>query len=75
MDPQLKSLLEKSKVEIKSLRASNERMSIRLNMFDQCMQLLHAQLPSRGMAESPDVCYDIEQYIKNQTGPQTDQKQ
>lgn len=74
MDSQLKNILERSQNEIKSLRASNQLMRVRLDMFDHCMQLLHAQIPSRGMAESPDVCYDIDSYIKSATGPQVEQK-
>lgn len=63
MNKQEQSLLTEAAHEITSLRQVNQRMNLRLQMFDDCMLLLKAQLPSTGMGMGEDVVYKIEKAI------------
>lgn len=59
-----KDLLQRALSEINSLRKSNERMKLRLDMFDDVMSALHGKpgtQQSGGM--SLDIAYEIESYL------------
>jgi hypothetical protein len=57
------NLLDDAVREIKSLKRSNELMRARLDMFDDCIALLSAQVNRQGMGMSPDISWEIEQHL------------
>lgn len=59
-------LLQRSAMEIKTLRSQNQLMSARLEMFDKMMVLLHTEPNYPGMGASPDVVWEIQKYIDAQ---------
>lgn len=63
---QTEKLLTNAAEEIKHLRAANREMSIRLQMFDQCMLLLTAHVPQRGYGEAWDIVHAIDKHIAEQ---------
>ena len=58
-------LLEQAAFEIKVLRRQNEIMSARLDMFDSINAMLHAQIATRSVGESPDLVWEIEKHISS----------
>lgn len=50
-------LLQQASEEIKRLRNSNDKMSIRLKMFDDIMLLLHNPIKYNGMSEKVQIYY------------------
>jgi hypothetical protein len=62
-----KELLLRAAAEIKSLRRANEKMSLRLGMFDDLMSALHGKPGSNGEGGMmhPDIVYEIESEISN----------
>lgn len=59
-------LLANAVNEIQNLRRSNEKMSLRLKMFDDMMLVLNTRVERGGMCESPDVCWEITKYLEPQ---------
>jgi hypothetical protein len=59
-----KQMLQHAIGEIKTLRASNQLMSARLEVYDQMMRLFHTQpnYGSHGMMH-PDIVYEIDNYL------------
>lgn len=66
MKEQFVDLLQRSVNEITQLRASNERMAARLDMFDKCVMLLTAQPQSQSQGMAPDLVWEINKYIDSQ---------
>lgn len=60
-------LLTEANEEIKSLRHRNERMALRLNMFDDVLKLLHTKPASHQEGMSPNVSYEIEKYLNSKS--------
>lgn len=60
-------LLQRAANEIKSLRANNQIMNARLQMFDNIMTLITISVRQDGMAMSPDIVWEIEKTIERQT--------
>lgn len=63
-----KELLRRALSEIQSLRRRNEIMAARLDMFDNVMSALHGQpAHERGGLMSPDIVYEIEKHLANES--------
>ncbi len=63
-------LLKSAVNEIRQLRQQNQLMSVRLQMFDDVMTLLHADSGRRnGIAMSPDLTWEIEKFMETQDKP------
>ncbi len=68
-------LLEKSLGEIKSLRARNQIMAARLDMFDKVVELVNIDAPRRGgMSDGMDIAWDLENYIAQSKSVKTTQE-
>jgi hypothetical protein len=57
-------LLENCTHEIKRLRNQNTLMKTRLDMFDDVLSILHAKTPSKGDCFTPDLVFEVEEFIK-----------
>lgn len=60
-------LLQIASNEIKQLRNQNNIMRTRLDMFDNCMLLLTANIQSNQQGVSPDITWEIDKYIESGT--------
>lgn len=58
-------LLQQALYEIKNLTNQNERMSIRLEMFDNMMSLLHAEPARKNKGMSPSLVYEIDKFVES----------
>lgn len=56
-------LLKDASNEIKSLRSQNNLMAARLDMFDKCVLLLTANIQGRNQGMSPDLVWDIDNFV------------
>lgn len=70
MTPEQK-LLQRSANEIRSLRRQNELMAARLDGFDSALLLLTAQVRQSGQGISPDLAWEIEKHLSEQSKPQS----
>lgn len=63
---QEEELLKRASDQIKGLRQQNSIMGARLNMFDQCMQLVNVRNNTGGgdMCVSNDITYEIDRFIE-----------
>ena len=60
-----KDLLKEAASEIRRLKHNNGMQSVRLDMFDKCMQLVNISPPSQNsMLMSPDVEYAINKFLQ-----------
>lgn len=58
-------LLKGALIEINGLRRRNEVMAARLEMFDNMMLLFNATPPRQGGLMSPDIAWEISEYLDN----------
>lgn len=63
-------LLNEAVLEIKSLRRRNEIMSARLDMFDSINAMLHTRIAENSQGMSPDLCWKIERFVNQKSGPE-----
>lgn len=61
-----KQLLQEAANEIKQLRARNEVMAARLDMFDSMMALLHTDVSIKSRGQSVDLVWEIEEHLKKE---------
>ena len=64
-------LLQEASNEIKRLRNSNNLMAARLDTFDKCVLLLTAHLEGGQTGMSPDLVWEIDQFIQTEKDVQT----
>lgn len=60
-------LLQEAANEIKALRMQNKLMAVRLEMFDNCMMLFNSRPIESGRGMSPDIVWEIEKRVVEQT--------
>lgn len=58
-------LLQDSVIEIRNLRAQNNHMSARLQMFDDLMLMFRTSPAYGGMQMSPDIAREIEKHLES----------
>ena len=62
-----KELLIEAMCEIKHLRDRNREQALRLQMFDDMMQLFNTHYFPNGSPTQPDLVYKINAFLKAQT--------
>lgn len=60
-------LLKRASIEIKSLRQQNQIMAARLQVYDEMMQMFRASPPNQTMGYSPDITYEIDKAIAEES--------
>lgn len=60
----IQMVLQFAKNEIIDLRIENQKMYLRLEMFDNCMALLNARGPSVGYGHKEDAVALIDRHLK-----------
>jgi hypothetical protein len=61
---EIKEMLDRALMEINELRRRNEILSVKVETFEQCVSMVHAEPPRRmGGAVHPDIAWEIQKHL------------